>query len=85
MFKIIKDIFQHKCLYRSLLLYWICRFFDRKAAYQINIMMRCFQKDAGHAWVTRNGKIFYMHKYKLCPFVLEKIGENNKYVFWLAT
>jgi hypothetical protein len=48
-------------------------------------MMRCFQKDAGHAWVTRNGKIFYMHKYKLCPFVLEKIGENNKYVFWLAT
>jgi len=77
-------ILKHKCYYRSLLLYWLCSFFDRKACYKINIYMQCSQIPFGHAWLTRNGKTAIL-KNRPLPMVLEKIGESNKYVFWITT
>ena len=77
-------IVKHKCYYRSLLLYRLCSFFDRKATYKINIYMQCSQLSFGHAWLTRNGKTVIL-KNKLLPVILEKIGESNKYIFWIAT
>jgi len=81
----LKKIVKHKCYYRSLLLYWLCSFFDRKANYKINIYMECSQTPFGHAWLTRNGKTFILDNNKILPFVLEKIGESNKYIFWIVT
>jgi len=77
-------VLKHKCYYRSLLLYRLCSFFDKKATYKINMYMECSHIPFGHAWLTRNGKTFIL-KNKLLPFVLEKIGESHKYIFWIAT
>ena len=77
-------IFKHKCYYRFLFLYGLCSFFDRKADYKINIYMRCAQESFGHAWLTRNGKTFIVKNKQILPFVLEKIGESNKYIFWIV-
>jgi hypothetical protein len=76
---------RQKCYCRSLLLYNICRFFDCKSNYRINIMMQCFDSVWGHAWLTRNGKTFLIPNRNILPHVLEKIGENNRYIFWIAT
>ena len=78
-------ILKHKCYYRSLLLYRLCSFFDRKANYKINIYMQCSQIPFGHAWLTRNGRSFISGIKQPLPFVLEQIGESNRYIFWIAT
>ena len=77
-------ILKHKCYYRSLLLYGLCSFFDRKANYKINIYMDCSQTPFGHAWLTRNGKTFILKNKQILPVVLEQIGESNKYIFWIV-
>jgi hypothetical protein len=76
---------QHKCYYRSLFLYNICRFIDRRSIYRINIMMHCSRRVWGHAWLTRNDKTFLRPNRQALPFILEKIGENNRYIFWITT
>lgn len=81
----IKKIVKHKCYYRSLLLYRLCSFFDKKATYRINIYMQCSQIPFGHAWLTRNGKTFILKNKHILPTILEKIGESNKYIFWVTT
>ena len=77
--------YRQKCYHRSLLLYRLCSFFDRKANYKINIYMQCSQEPFGHAWLTRNGKTFILKNKQILPFVLEKVGENNCYIFWITT
>ena len=80
------QIYKHKCYYRSLFLYKVCRLFDYKSNYRINIMMHCIRDNAwGHAWLTRNGKSFPIRNRNVRPFILEKIGENNRYIFWITT
>jgi hypothetical protein len=81
----LKKIFKHKCYYRSLLLYNICRFFDKKSTYHINIMMHCSEKAWGHAWLTRDGRTFLIRNRNIIPFVLEKAGESKRYIFWITT
>ena len=76
---------EQKCYYRSLFLYYICCFFDHKSKYRINILMHCFENVWGHAWLTRNGKTFLIPNRNFLPLVLEKIGENNRYIFWITT
>jgi len=78
-------IFKHRCYYRSLWLYRLCSFFDRKANYKINIYMQCSQLPFGHAWLTRNGKTVILKNRQILPTILDKIGESNKYIFWIAT
>jgi hypothetical protein len=46
-------------------------------------MMHCSEKAWGHAWLTRNGKTFLRPNRHVLPYVLEKIGENNRYIFWI--
>jgi hypothetical protein len=84
MIRDIKNIMQHRCYYRSLFLYNICYLIDRGATYRINIMMHCSKKAWGHAWLTRNGKTFLIPNKHVLPFILEKIGENNRYTFWIT-
>ena len=84
-----KDIFfqisKHKCYYRSLFLYHVCRIFDHRSKYRINIVMHCSDNEWGHAWLTRNGKTFLIPNRNILSFVLEKIGESNRYIFWTTT
>ena len=76
---------KHKCYYRSLLLYNVCRFFDYKSKYRINIVMHCTDNAWGHAWLTRNGKTFLTPNQNVLPFVLQKVGENKRYIYWITT
>jgi len=85
MIDILLRIRKHKCYYRSLFLYYMCRFFDQKSNYRINIMMHCMDRVCGHAWLTRNGKTFLIPNRRMLPYVLEKIGESNRYIFWITT
>ncbi|MDR1764288.1 MAG: hypothetical protein LBR64_10145 [Dysgonamonadaceae bacterium] len=79
----LKKFSEHRCYYRSLLLYGICSFFDRKSFYRINIMMYLGGRTCGHAWLTRNGKTFIRPNRNVLPFELEKIGENSRFVYWI--
>jgi hypothetical protein len=78
-------LLKHKCYYRSHFLYRICCFFDKKSIYRINILMHCSEKAWGHAWLTRDGKTFLIRNRKVLSFVLEKMGENSPYIFWITT
>ena len=81
----LNSIKKHKCYYRSMFLYHICRYFDHKSKYRINIMMHCTDNVWGHAWLTKNGKAFLIPDRKVLPFVLEKVGENEHYIYWITT
>ena len=83
--KSLRFYLKHKCYYRSLLLYHLCRIFDFKSAYRVNIVMNCTDNAWGHAWLTRNGKTFLIPNRNVLFFVLEKIGETNRYVYWIST
>jgi hypothetical protein len=48
-------------------------------------VIHCAKKDWGHAWLTRNGETFGIKNKEVLPFVLKKIGENNKYIYWITT
>lgn len=85
MINILSRIKNHKCYYRSRFLYHVCCFFDHKSNYRINITMHCVEKAWGHAWLTKNGKTFLIPNRTVLPFVLEKIGESERYIFWITT
>lgn len=82
--KNISRIRKHKCYYKSLFLYRICVFFDKKAEYRINIVMRCDKDPWGHAWLTRNNKTFLTYNRTALPYIIEKIGENKYINFWIT-
>lgn len=82
----IQKITTHKCYYRALCLYRLFTTIDWFGEYKINIFIHCgHRKDRGHAWLTRNGKTFLIPNRTILPCVLEKIGENNRYIFWITT
>ncbi len=72
------------CLKKSRFVYWICKTLRLKGDFKINIYLKYYddgRPDTGHAWLTRDGKDFAF-AFKSLPFKLEKIGENEKYVYW---
>jgi hypothetical protein len=77
-------VLKHRCYYRSLCLYYICRMLDSRSAYRINIMMHCSDDAWGHAWVTKNGKALLTSNRIANPLELKKIGENNRCIYWIT-
>lgn len=82
----IRRVTKHKCYYKALCLYCLFTTIDRFGEYKINIFIHCgHRKDRGHAWLTRNGKTFLIPNRTLLPYVLEKVGETHRYIFWITT
>lgn len=74
------------CRVKSELVYTICKLLHLKGIFKINIL-HCMREveilQRGHAWVTCNGnELFLTPAYR--PKSMHKIGENDKYCYWVS-
>lgn len=74
------------CRVKSELVYTICKLLHLKGDFKINIL-QCMRDidilQRGHAWVTRNGNELSLTP-AYSPKSLHKIGENDKYCYWVS-
>lgn len=70
------------CYYHSLYWYDFYKLICPKGNYKINIVVSK-NINWGHAWLTKDGKTILKSKQKI-SLKLEKIGENGKFIYWIA-
>jgi len=74
------------CRVKSEVVYAICKLLHLKGNFKINILHFMREVDIlqrGHAWVTRNGNELSVTP-AYSPKTLYKIGENDKYCYWVS-
>ena len=70
------------CLHRAIYWYQICKYVNPSGRYKISIAIDT-RKDWGHAWLTKNERSMAIPKHKI-PRKLEKIGESENFIYWIA-
>ena len=83
-----KNGYEHwgPCRIKSEFVYAICKKLHLKGDFRINILHKMHGiviHQRGHAWVTCNNKdLFLTPSYR--PHKMSKIGENDKYCYWIS-
>ena len=79
----IKKNVPNKCLVLSEIIYGLFHAIDKFGDYRINIVMDfCSEYAQGHAWVTRNGKMFLLSNPSIVSSCLLRLGEDKKYIYY---
>lgn len=80
---ILKKDEPNRCLAISEIIYKLFHSIDKFSDYKINIVMDFSSEYAqGHAWVTRNGKMFLIPNPSVNPVYLTILGGDEKYVYY---
>lgn len=75
---------EQRCLIRTELLYRLCRVFNPGADYKVNMVVKFYHNgDSGHAWLTRNGRMFLSPASSISLHKLTLMGESDKYRYYI--